>query len=252
MPNNGRNSGSIGNKSNGNGRKDSESAELSSRAYELWVELEDKIERLIDKIISFNSVYSGEDYKQEAFIACVTAIRKYEYVRRNNIEDSMSREFIELTRNLKEHRRASFISESVNLNETKGNKNALTSEGVYNSVCRNKPIMKLDVFAYWYIQKRLYKMADRDEVIFYVYNRHGEFERTMRNAEYRKSKKELTENGCTVRSANIFKQLDYFTEEDEDYGNRMDFVDRNFMGFSQEIKEILEEDVVKFNTRFNG
>jgi hypothetical protein len=216
------------------------------------MELEDKIERLIDKIISFNSVHSGEDYMQEAFIACVTAIRKYEYIRRNKIEDSMSSEFIELTRNLKEHRRAAFISESVNNNEIDDDRNAITSEGVYSSVCRNKPIMKLDVFAYWYIQKRLFRMADRDEVIFYVYNRHGEFERAIRNTEYRKAKKKLTEDGCTVKSANIFKQLDYFTEDDEEHGDRTDFIDRNFMGFSQEIKEMLEEDAVKLSAKFNG
>lgn len=252
MRNDGRNNGRNNYKKNCGESDASKSAEVSKKAYDLWMELEDKIERLIDKIISFNSVHSGEDYKQEAFIACVTAIRKYEYIRRNNIEDSMSSEFIELTRNLKEHRRAAFISESVNDNETNSNIKAVTSEGVYGSVCRNKPIMKLDVFAYWYIQKRLFRMADRDEVIFYVYNRHGEFERAIRNTEYRKTKKKLTADGCTVKSANIFKQLDYFTEVDEEHGNRTDFIDRNFMGFGQEIKEMLEEDAVKFSTRFNG
>ncbi len=62
--------------------------------------------------------------------------------------------------------------------------------------------MKIDVFAYWYIKKHLYPMANTDSVVYDVYN-DGTYRRTISNSEYRRTKKKLEKEGYIVNSRNM-------------------------------------------------
>lgn len=205
------------------------------RAMEIWLKLQDSIHRLIDKIISFNSSYDREDYMQEAFLACVKAVSKYSRMRSAKIDSTYSKEFIDMASDLRKNRKLVWMIEGEN------------SDGLRVSTCKNEPKMKPEVFAYWYIEKILFRVASgSNEVVFNIYNEHGEYERTVGNSEYRKIKRGLEKEGRTVKSDNIFRDISFFSDEEEENGTYHEFIDANFIGFNPEVKEMLQEDMNRF------
>ncbi len=83
---------------------------------------------------------------------------------------------------------------------------------VYDAVLRFSPLhavtdresqrtsqMQKQTFAQWFVQKRLFKMADLKEICFNVYDGNTCIE-ILTNSEYRKRKKELESKGYTIRS----------------------------------------------------
>jgi len=80
----------------------------------------------------------------------------------------------------------------------------LQAEKTYKRIKnKNRVKMQLPVFAYWFIQKKLYKMADTGEVVFEIYSPDGEFIETLKNGQFRKKKKELEKQGFKIRSNRI-------------------------------------------------
>jgi hypothetical protein len=94
----------------------------------------------------------------------------------------------------------------------------------------------------------LHRVANRNEVVFHVYDEYGEYIKTVSNSEYRKMKKEITENRLRITSSNIMKDLEYRDDDGEANENRQcsEFMDHNFMGFNEEVKELLKEDCKKY------
>jgi hypothetical protein len=231
-------------KKNGNGRNGNginniinevDSSDDMGKAMDIWINLQDSIHRLIDKIISFNSSYDREDYLQEAFMACVKAVGKYSKMRNAKIETTYSKEFIDMASDLRKNRKLIWMIEGEN------------GDGLRVSTCRNEPKMKPEVFAYWYIEKMLFRVAaGSNEVIFHIYDENGEHERTINNSEFRKIKKKLEKEGCTVKSDNIFRDIAFFNDADEENGTSHEFIDANFTGFNPEVKEMLKEDMNRF------
>lgn len=178
------------------------------QAYEVWQTLQKQINRLIEKIVHFNVCYSYEDYCQEAFIACIEAVQRYDtYIRKTPIPqpdtDSTKNGWIRFN-----------------------NRNTDTCELGVNT----KTVMRLDVFAYWYLQKRLYRMADMDEVIYNVYDEQGNFKTTVSNSEYRKIKSMIKSKGFSVSSSNIFRDI----QAGNDNGNGRNNRKREIADFSKD------------------
>lgn len=214
---------------------DIDSSNDMDRAMDIWLNLRDSIHRLIDKIISFNSSYGRDDYIQEAFLACVKAVGNYSRMRKAKIETTYSKEFIDMASDLRKNRKLVWMIEGEN------------GDGLRVSTCKNEPKMKPEVFAYWYIEKILFRVASGSkEVVFHIYNEHGEYERTVNNSEFRKIKKKLEKEGFTVKSDNIFRDISFFNDVDEDSGTSHEFIDENFTGFNPEVKEMLRRDMNRF------
>jgi hypothetical protein len=234
--------GDSGNEHSGNGKdkdriKKSElktKAEMA-RAEKIYDKLQDSIHRIIDKIISFNSSCDREDYMHEAFLACVEAVRKYSSMRTTKINSTYSKEFIDMISDLRKNRKLVWMIEGEN------------KDGLRVSTCKNEPKMKPEVFAYWLIEKKLFRVAARsNEVVFNIYNEHGEYERTVGNSEYRKIKKTLEKEGRTVKSDNIFRDISFSNNDEEENGTSHEVIDANFTGFNPEVKEMLKEDMNRF------
>jgi len=205
------------------------------RAMDIWLNLQDSIHRLIDKIIAFNSSYDREDYMQEAFLACVKAVGKYSRMRTAKINSTYSKEFIVMTSDLRKNRKLVWMIEGEN------------RDGLRVSTCKNEPKMKPEVFAYWYIEKILFRVASgSNEVVFNIYNEHGEYERTVGNSEFRKIKKGLEKEGRTVKSDNIFRDISFFNDDEEENCTSHEFIDANFTGFNPEVKEMMAEDMDRY------
>lgn len=230
----GNGNGRIGNGINNRNDKFDSSDDMD-KAMEIWQNLQSSIHRLIDKIISFNSSHDREDYMQEAFLACVKAVDKYSRMRKAKIDTTYSKEFIDMTSDLRKNRKLVWMIEGENGN------------GLRISTCKNEPKMKPEVFAYWYIAKILFRVAaGSNEVVFHIYNENGEHERTVNNSEFRKIKKRLEKEGYKVKSDNIFRDIAFFNDTDEENGTSYEFIDGNFTGFNPEVKELLREDMNRF------
>ncbi len=124
------------------------------------------------------------------------------------------------------------------------NDSVFSSESIISEIT-SRTVMRIDVFAYWFIQKRLYKKANRNEVVFNVFDETGEFQKTITNSEYRKGKKEYDELKYRVTSSNILKNVKFHSDSEDD-NTTPDFMDPQFLGFSEEVKEILNEDISKY------
>jgi|GEM_PF-5774515 len=71
----------------------------------------------------------------------------------------------------------------------------------------NLAVMRPEVFAFWFIQKRLNKAANSGEVQFDVVAPDGSYKR-LTNQEYRRNKTMLERTGHAVRAVNVFIDLD--------------------------------------------
>ena len=80
--------------------------------------------------------------------------------------------------------------------------------------------------------------------MFNVYDETGEFQKTISNSEYRKGKKEFDELKCRVTSSNILKNVKFHSDDDDH--TTPDYMDSNFLGFSEEVKEMLHDDLNKY------
>jgi hypothetical protein len=224
---NGKNNGSNGNGTSSNARQVEE-------AHLVWQSLQKQIKHLAEKIIRFNSIYTIEDYINEAYLACYDAICRYDsYVKKKKKEHAVDKKAIGWSKEV--------------LGEP-GSRSPLPFQitPIENSTQMiNKTIMKIEVFAFWYILKRFFKLADMDEVVFNVFNEDEEYIETLSNSEYRKKKKELKSKKCIIRTSNIYRSLDRFNS-DVDEDNAQEFADLSFMGFSEDVRLMLEEDISKY------
>lgn len=66
--------------------------------------------------------------------------------------------------------------------------------------------MKLETYAYWYLQKHFHLAVDTDRVIYEVYDENGRHLKSLRGSEYARHKKDLP-SSHTVRSKRAFVDL---------------------------------------------
>jgi hypothetical protein len=182
-------------------------------AYDVWRSLQKQINKIISKIINFNSSYEFEDYLQEAYIACHKAVCNYNFFKESS----------ESYRNNKSSEK--FI--------------------VINGIRLKMTNMRIDVYAYWYVQKRLYKIADSGEVLFEIYSQDDKYIKTVSNSEYRRSRKKLQGEGCRFNSVNIIKDVELMVEDKKNISGCKDFADASFTGFNPEIQELLKEELFR-------
>ena len=191
----------------------------SQEAYEVWKILQKQIHKIISKIINFNSSYEFEDYLQEAFIACHKAVCYYNYFKENS-----------------ENHRKKHIA------RRHGRSKLLVINGKHLKMTD----MRIDVYAYWYVQKRLYKIADSGEVLFEIYSPDDSYIKTVSNSEYRRSRKKLQEEGCRFNSVNIIKDVEFF-DEDNNNGGVQNVVAASCTGFNPEFQDLLKEELCKIH-----
>ena len=63
--------------------------------------------------------------------------------------------------------------------------------------------MKEETFAFWFIEKRIYKMADVGEVTWAMYDPYGNYIDTIPNGEYRRIKRDKEDKGYAFVSKRI-------------------------------------------------
>jgi len=190
-------------------------ARYGREAYDVWRSLHKQINKIISKIINFNSSYEFEDYLQEAYIACHKAVCNYNF----------------------------FKEGSKNYRNNKQAEKFIVIDGTRLRITN----MRIDVYAYWYVQKRLYKIADSGEVLFEIYSPDDRYIKTISNSQYRRNRKKLKHEGCKFNSVNIIKDVEFFEEDKKNNGGLQDVVDANYNGFNPEIQEVLKEELYKFH-----
>jgi|GEM_PF-823447 len=125
---------------------------VNEEAMEVYEEVRCFIKKIIRNIKNYNTCYEEEDYEQEAYLAVVLAVTKYNEFRKFGTISIDSSEDVEAFQELKKN-----------------------------------PAMKLQTFTYWFLQKKLYKMADTGEVKFLVGNNGDEI--ILSSEEYHKNRK---------------------------------------------------------------
>jgi len=202
-----------------------------AEAEKVWNSLQKQIKHLAEKIIRFNSSYTIEDYVNEAYLACYDAVCRYDsYVAKKKKEHAVNQ------------KAKGWNSEVLSNHNCPSQPSYRIIQLEKATQVINKTIMKIDVFAFWFVQKRFFKLADMNEVVFNVFSKDGEFIETLTNSEYRKKKKDLNARTCSVAASNIVRSIDHpYEETDED--KILEFVDFTFMGFKEEVQEMLEEDI---------
>lgn len=130
--------------------------ETEAIAYKLWKSMMPQINKIIVKIEGYSDILEKTDYINQAFIACVEAVKRY--------------------------------SEIVAVN------------------------MTLKTYAFWYIQKELYRMAEMaGDVVFVAHAPDGEHT-IFSNSRYRKEKKKLESAGYRFTSE---KMVVHFEDGDK-------------------------------------
>jgi len=71
---------------------------------------------------------------------------------------------------------------------------------LHSATLGNNGSMKAETFAFWFIEKRIHKMADTGEVAWEVYDSSGNYKNTVFNGEYRRIKKNKEDKGYTFVS----------------------------------------------------
>ncbi len=128
------------------------------------------INKIINQIKRYNRVCEEEDYWEEAYIAIHTGVIKYNKFRKFSVEFDEQEDF------------------------------------EIFQLLQNNPSMKFETFAYWYLQKRLYRLADMGDVEFVVENENGE--KTMITAEeYHKNRKKYNGSARSVQKVYSFSEL---------------------------------------------
>ena len=128
------------------------------KALELQDKMEKKIGKIIRSVIGYNRAYEEEDYRQEAYAACFDAELKY-------------RKFKKVISNSCQSFDADIRS--------------------FLNIIGGSTKMKKETFCFWFLQKRLYKMADLGEVLWDIFGDNGNYVETLTNKEFRQIKKSL-------------------------------------------------------------
>ncbi|MEM4134553.1 MAG: hypothetical protein QXV73_05090 [Candidatus Micrarchaeia archaeon] len=142
-----------------------------------WYEDKDMrniIQKVINQIKQYNRVCDEEDYWSEAFLALQIGVIKYNKFRKYSVGFSEN-----------------FLEED--------------DEEVYEYLSRN-PTMKFQTFAYWYLQKRLYKLADMGDVEFIV-SVNGT-DNIISAEEYYKNRHKYNGNARSVQRVYSFTELE--------------------------------------------
>lgn len=135
------------------------------------------IEKIIRKVINFNDVLEEDDYWNEAYIAIYTAVLKYNRFRQFGQVDPD--EDFEVARMLR-------LSD-----------------------------MKFETFAYWYVERALYRAADMGDVEFLIPQNGNGTEKVLTASEYYKNRK-LYPNARSFRKVVTFTELEEQMERDFD------------------------------------
>lgn len=91
--------------------------------------------------------------------------------------------------------------------------------------------MAIETFAYWYLQKFIFRAANRaSEVIYHIY-KDGVFCETIINADFQQRKQRLLTDGYTYTSTNMMVDMKMIIDGDE---VEIEFVDETMRGFRDE------------------
>jgi|SRR5208337_1881181 len=173
--------------------------EIAEEAYRLYSDMKDKIEKMVDKVKNFNRAYEPADYYQEAYSACIQAETDYcKYMK----TDQMAAD-TEVQEDLAE----------------------------YLSLINGSTKMKLSTYAYWLVQKKVYNLADCNEIQWYIYDKEGVFKGTMLEKEFRKHRKRLRLTGHTFTPEMACVTIKTYDDEDMDAG---ELGDSRMLGFGED------------------
>ena len=175
------------------------STEIAEEAYRLYSEMKDNIEKIVSKVKNFNRAYEPADYFQEAYSACIQAQTDY-------------------CKYMKTGRTTTDTQVQEDLAE-------------YLSLINGSTRMKLSTYAYWLVQKKVYNLADCNEIQWYIYDKEGVFKGTMLEKEFRKNKERLRLTGHTFTPGAMFVTIKTYDEEDRDAG---ELGDSRMLGFGSE------------------
>lgn len=141
--------------------------EVNTEALRVYQEMDNVIKKIIRQVKNYNACCDEADYLQEAYLAILTAVTKYNEFRKFGAISINSAEDVEIFEYLK-----------------------------------NDPGMKIQTFAYWFLQKNLYKSANMGEVGFIVTNEKGE-RVFISSEEYHKNKKNYKDAKSTKMKYNF-------------------------------------------------
>lgn len=141
--------------------------EANGKALVLWTKMKRAIDSIIKNCIGFRNGSQWEDYENEAYLAVYDAVIRYfvGHKRRENVEYDLP-ECLDIT-----------PAELVRMST-----------------------MTEQVYAHWYVSKRLYKVAGEAEIEWNV-SKDDIYVETVNNAEYRKKKKFYEQNGYKALSS---------------------------------------------------
>lgn len=152
----------------------SETGEIALRYFE---EMKFIISKIINQIKNYNRACEESDYWSEAFLAIQQGVIKYN----------------------------KFRNFSVDFNEQEDFEIYL--------LLQNNPSMKFQTFAYWYLQKRLYKLADMGDVEFVVEMDGKEI--AISSEEYHKNRKKYNGDVKSVQKVYSFTELALINSDGE-------------------------------------
>lgn len=162
------------------------------------------IQKVINQVKQYNRVCEEEDYWAEAFLALQIGVIKYNKFRKYTV-DSLE-------------------------NFLEGD-----DEEVYKYLTSN-PTMKFQTFVFWYLQKRLYRLADMGDVEFIVFENGRDI--VISAEEYYKNRHKYNGNARSVQKVCSFSDL----EVENDKGNR-EFEPVSYEDYIKIKKNKWEEDL---------
>lgn len=165
---------------------DAEQQMIMATASDLYVSMKKMIDSIVNKFKNFSNANDWCDYQQEAFLACYDAALRHSPYRTREESDTSSTE---------------------------------DADGMDNDGLSK---MKLETFTYWFLLKKLSKLAKNGEEIVYHILKDNDFVKTLNNNQYRKLKKSLEEGGYTVRSARTTLTFSELASEKD--GKVVDFI----------------------------
>ena len=101
----------------------------------------------------------------------------------------------------------------------------------YLSLINGSTRMKLSTYAYWLVQKKVYNLADCNEIQWSIYDKEGVFKGTMLEKEFRKNKERLRLTGHTFTPITTCVTIKTYDDEDRDAG---ELGDSRMLGFDRE------------------
>lgn len=172
------------------GEYDASLEEIGQKAYELYMSMEKKINKIISKVLNYNKASEFDDYKSEAYAACHEAVLLYNAYLKT-----------------KDYSSISLINEEIE---------------EFQRLTKSTTKMKLETFSYWYIMKKIYSEADCGLVRWHIFDSDGILKNDLSEQEWRKHKKKLLAEGFTGEPYSVFVDLKDCNGESIDAGDLAD------------------------------